>query len=153
MLSIPSPTPPPKKSVLWHWMRALERNLLRNPYTLMIFCNISPLNHVWLFVTPWTVTSQSPLSLGFFRQEYWSELPFPPPGNLSHSGIEPMTSASPSLPEDSLPAESLGRPILHNSFKLFMHVSDQSTNGHLSHWTSWWLEPHLFCLPLYLPGT
>ena len=40
------------------------------------------LSHVWLFETPWTVAHQAPLSLGFSRQEYWSGLPCPPPGNL-----------------------------------------------------------------------
>ena len=39
------------------------------------------LSHVWLLVTPWTVACQSPLSLEFSRQEYWSGLPFPPPGS------------------------------------------------------------------------
>ena len=41
-----------------------------------------PLNHIWLFVTPWTVARPVPLSQGFSRQEYWSGLPFPPPGNF-----------------------------------------------------------------------
>ena len=41
------------------------------------------------FVTPWTVTHQAPLSLGFPRQEYWSGLPFPYPGDLPDPGIEP----------------------------------------------------------------
>ena len=40
------------------------------------------LSHVWLFVTPWTVACQAPSSMGFFRQEYWNGLPFPPPRNL-----------------------------------------------------------------------
>ena len=40
------------------------------------------LSHVQLFATPWTVALQAPLSMGFSRQEYWSGLPFPPPGNL-----------------------------------------------------------------------
>ena len=44
-------------------------------------------------VTPWTVACHDPLSLGFFRQEYWSELPFPPPGDLPDSGIEHTTPA------------------------------------------------------------
>ena len=51
-------------------------------------------SHVWLFATTWTVAHQAPLSMGFFRQEYWSGLSFPPPGNLPESGIEP---ASPEL--------------------------------------------------------
>ena len=40
------------------------------------------LSHVQLFMTPWTVAHQAPLSMGFPRQEYWSGLPFPPPGDL-----------------------------------------------------------------------
>ena len=46
------------------------------------------------FVTPWTVAHQIPLSTGFPRQEYWSEMPFPCPGDISHSGIEPTSPAS-----------------------------------------------------------
>ena len=46
------------------------------------------LSHVQLFVTPWTVGHQAPLSLGFFRQGYWSGLLFPPPENLAHPGIK-----------------------------------------------------------------
>ena len=41
-------------------------------------------------VTPWIVALQAPLSMGFPRQEYWNGLPFPPPGDLPHPGIEPM---------------------------------------------------------------
>ena len=51
------------------------------------------LNHVQLFVTPWTVAPQSPLSMGFSRQEYWSGLPFPSPGDLPNPGIEPGSPA------------------------------------------------------------
>ena len=47
------------------------------------------LNIVWLFVTPWTVARQAPLSTEFSRQEYWSELPLPPPEHLPNPGIEP----------------------------------------------------------------
>ena len=46
------------------------------------------LSHVQLSVTPWTVVQQAPLSVEFFGQEYWSGLPFPPPGDLPHPGIE-----------------------------------------------------------------
>ena len=55
------------------------------------------LSHVLLFVIPWTVAHQAPLSMGFPRQEYWSELPFPPPGDLPDPGIKPMSLASPAL--------------------------------------------------------
>ena len=43
---------------------------------------------VWLFATPWTVAYQAPLSMGFYRQEYWSGLPFPSPGYLPDPGIK-----------------------------------------------------------------
>ena len=52
------------------------------------------LSHVWLFLTPWTVACQAPLSIGFSRQEYWSGLPFPPPGYLPDPGIEPVSLVS-----------------------------------------------------------
>jgi len=45
------------------------------------------------FVTPWTIAHQAPLSMGFSRQEYWSRLPFPPPGDLSDSEIELVSLA------------------------------------------------------------
>ena len=54
------------------------------------------------FATPWTVARQAPLSMGFPRQEYWSGLPFPSPGDLPDQGIEPMSSA---LQVDSLLSE------------------------------------------------
>ena len=52
---------------------------------------------VQLFVTLWTVASQAPLSMGFFRQEYWSGMPFPIPGYLPNSGIELASLVSPAL--------------------------------------------------------
>ena len=54
---------------------------------------------VRLFVTPWTVAYQAPPSMGFSRQEYWSGLPFPSPGDLPNPGIEPR---SPALQADTL---------------------------------------------------
>ena len=59
-------------------------------------CVLSHFSHVCLFVTLWTVTHQAPLSMGFSRQEYWSELPCPPPGDLLNPGTEP-TSLFPAL--------------------------------------------------------
>ena len=47
--------------------------------------------------TPWTVARQAPLSVGFSRQEYWSGLPFPPPGDLPDPGIKPASLVSPAL--------------------------------------------------------
>ena len=66
-------------------------------------------SRVQLFETAWTIACQSPLSLGFSRQEYWSGLPFPPPGGLPIPGIElePMSPVSPALQADPLQAEPL----------------------------------------------
>ena len=50
-----------------------------------------------LFVTLWTVAHQAPLSMGFSGQEYWSGLPCPPPENLPHPGMEPMSLTSHAL--------------------------------------------------------
>ena len=50
---------------------------------------VKPLSHVRLFATPWTVAYKAPLSMEFSRQEYWSGLPFPSPGDLSDPGIKP----------------------------------------------------------------
>ena len=58
---------------------------------------LSHFSHVWLFETQWTVAHQAPLSTGFSRQEHWDELPCPPPGDLSNSGIEPGSLMSPAL--------------------------------------------------------
>ena len=66
------------------------------------------LSHVQLFATPWTVAYQGPLSMGFSRQEYWSGLPFPSPGDLPNPGIEP---GSPALRADTLPSETPGKPL------------------------------------------
>jgi len=52
-------------------------------------------NHVWLFAIPWTIVHQDPLHVGFSWQEYWSRVPFPPPGNLLDLRIEPMSLMSP----------------------------------------------------------
>ena len=83
----------------------------------------------------WIVTCQAPLSMGFFRQEYWSGLPFPFPGDPPDSGIEP---GSPVLQVNSLPLSHQGSP------KIFQATSEYdnefihslfSTNDHCTVWT------------------
>jgi len=54
-------------------------------------------NRVWLFATLWTVACQAPLSMGLSRQEYWSGLSCPPPGDLPDPGMEPVSLMSPAL--------------------------------------------------------
>ena len=70
-------------------------------------CTCLSLRCVPLFVTPWTVAHQAPLSMGFSREEYWNRLPFPFLGDLPHPGFEP---GSPALQAVSLPSELPGKP-------------------------------------------
>ena len=58
----------------------------------------------------WTVAHQAPLSMGFSRQEYWSSLLCPPPGDLPNPGIKPLSLASPALQAGSLSTEPPGKP-------------------------------------------
>ena len=67
---------------------------------------------VQLFATPWTVVHQAPLSMGFSRQEYWSGLLFPPPGDLRNSGTEPESPVSPALAGGFFTTEPPGGIIL-----------------------------------------
>ena len=68
---------------------------------------VQSLSHVQLFFDAWTIAPQVPPSMGFSRQEYWSGLRSPPPGDLPNSGIKPR---SPALQVDSLPSEPPGKP-------------------------------------------
>ena len=68
---------------------------------------VKSLSRVRLFVTPRTVAYQAPPSMGFSRQEYWSGVPFPSPGDLPNPGIEP---GSPALEADALTSEPPGKP-------------------------------------------
>ena len=87
------------------------QELLKEHPIQMCVCVHSLCTCVWLFVTPWTVAHQAPLSMGFSRQEYWSGLPCPPPGDLPKPGIEPGSLMSPALVADSLPLVPPGKPI------------------------------------------
>ena len=60
-------------------------------------CVLSHSSRVPLFATPWTIAHQASLSIGFSRQECWSRLPCPPPGDLPDPGTEPTTLKSPAL--------------------------------------------------------
>ena len=70
-------------------------------------------------MTPWTVACLAPLSVGFSRQEYWSGLPFPSPGDLPDPGIEP---GSPALQADALPSEPPGKPQAMSIADLFLSL-------------------------------
>ena len=78
--------------------------------SVVAMLNVCVLSHSVVsdsIVISWTVTRPAPLSLGFPRQEYWSELPFPPPRDLPDPGIKP---GCPALLVDSLPLLHLGSP-------------------------------------------
>ena len=76
-------------------------------FTIWATKEVKSLSCVWLFLTPWTVTYQALPSMGFSRQEYWSGLSFPSPGDLPNSEIEPRSST---LQADILPFELPGKP-------------------------------------------
>ena len=73
-------------------------------------CVLNPFSRVQLFATLWTVARQTPLSMGYPRQEYWSELPFPSSRDLPNPGIEPVSPVAPALQADSLLPSHQGSP-------------------------------------------
>ena len=67
-------------------------------WKILIDCfMLSHFSHIWFFATLQNIIQQAPLSMGFSRQEYWSELPCSPPGDLPNPGIEPTSVISPAL--------------------------------------------------------
>ena len=88
------------KSHLFVWYHLLEMFRVYQTYWT--------LSRVQLFENPWTVAHQAPLYVGFPEQEYWSGLPFPSPGDLPDSGIEPTSPVTPALQTDSLPLSHQG---------------------------------------------
>ena len=69
-----------------------NKNNLNFSYSYEMKVKVKLLSHVRLYATPWTVTHQAPQSMEFSKQEYWSALPFPSPGDLPNPGIEPQVS-------------------------------------------------------------
>ena len=96
-------------------------------------CVLCHFSCVWPFVTLWTIARQAPLSMGFSRQEYWSGLPYPPPGYLPDPGMEPATPASPALQADSFPTEPPGKPC-----KEYMRILIESTQP--GTWHTVWIK-------------
>ena len=96
----------PKKKTVFHTDLFLR-------YT---YLHVKSLRHVRLFGTLWTIVSPAPLSMKFPRQEYWSGLPFPSPGDVPDLRIEP---GSPALQADSLPSELPGKPRIRKEFTNF----------------------------------
>ena len=97
---------------MWHWLDGRHEP-------------VKSLSRVRLFAIPWTVAYQPPPSMGFSRQGCWSGLPFPSPGDLPGSGIEP---GSPALQADALPSELPGET--HNNHMLHCNTVHVHTHTH-----------------------
>ena len=95
-----------RTSQLWKENDFISRHLLMCMHAQL-------LGHVWFYVTPWIIARQAPLSMGFSRQEHWSGLPWPPPGDLLSLGTK---SASPALTGRFFTTEPPGKPHLLVSF-------------------------------------
>ena len=117
-----SPLPPTSPSCWRHDHQAIQNRAPRfykeDPSESRLELNLSfschicifvvqSLSRIRLFVTPWTVACQAPLSMGFSRQKYWNGFPFHPPEDLSDPRIKPR---SPVLQADSSPSELPGKP-------------------------------------------
>ena len=105
-------------------------------FIMFIYVQVSEwklLSRVWLFAAPWTVARQAPLSLGFSRQEYWSGLQCPSPGDLPDPGIKPR---SPALQVDSLPSEPPGKPYICMCMCMYiymhMNINTHTYNGFIT---------------------
>ena len=129
---------------LWCWWR------LQSPLDCMEIKPINPngkwkkvksLSSVRFFATPWTVAYQAPPSMGFSRQEYWNGLPFPSPGDLPDSGIEP---GSPAFQADALASQPPGNPKSTSNIHRKNSCLSWSSNTlvtwyqELTHWKRHW---------------
>ena len=83
-------------------------------------------------VTPWTVACQAPQSMRFPRQEYWSGLPFPSPGDLPDPGIKPVSPASPALAGGFFTTEPLGSPFVTILMVKYRHLSQTGNSRSLA---------------------
>ena len=94
-------------------------------------CCAYSLSHVRPFVTPWTVPCQAPLSMGFSRQEYWSGLLRPPPGDLPNPGFEPGSLMSPALTGRIFTASATWEEQLHKLGLFKIRKSKQKCKSNL----------------------
>ena len=91
------PLPRPSNTIFPNIPNILLAPFYVSHFYSLLCMHVWLLSHAWLFKTPWTVAWQVPLSTGFSRQEYWSGLPCPPPGDLPNPGIELASLISPAL--------------------------------------------------------
>ena len=103
---------------------------------------LSSFGRVWLLAILWTVTYQTSLSMGFSRQEYWSELPCPLPGDLPDPGIKPRSLISPALAGGSLPLAPPGKSVN----KIYWH----QVSSDMTHWEGYNITFTVCMLKLHL---
>ena len=121
------------KDVVWEYIAFILLTLVKAKMIVM-YSDAQLCPSLWDSID---VACQAPLSMEFSRQEYWSGLPFPSPGDLPNPGIEPSSLVSPALQVDSLPLVPPGKPPewLINCTLKFPHLV-------LSQWL-WWKKPWL----------
>ena len=107
------------QETLIHKRALVYQSLSLNPTIQWVVIVVQSLSRVRLFVTPWTVALQAPLSTGFSRQEYWSGLPFTPLGVLPDSGIKSTYPTAPAVQANSLPPSHWGSPPAPDMLLLF----------------------------------
>ena len=145
-------------------------------YQDIVICSVCLLSHlgcVWLFATLWTIAHQTPLSMEFSSQEYWSGLPCPPPGDLPEPGIKPTSLMSSALASRlfttsttwEVPFSAILQHKIKRIKKKFLSSSEYQlslwpNSDHLSHiWEKknsfqisclfWFICPDWFCLCAY----
>ena len=84
------------KPMFPQWLNICS-SVVQDEFREYVFCVLSHFSCIQRFATLWTVARQAPLSMGLSRQEYWSRLPFPSPGDLPNPGIKPTSLTSPAL--------------------------------------------------------
>ena len=90
----------------------------------LVLCHAQSFNRAGLFCDPWTVAHLAPLSMGFSRQEYWSGLPFPPPGDLLNTGIKPVSLISPASAGRFFTTEPPGKSLLYVIWRQILSWGD-----------------------------
>ena len=136
-----------KESDMAEWL-TLSLSLFTFLHSFLWRSCVCVLSHVWLFVTPWTVTHQAPLSMELPRQEYWNGLPFPPPGDLPDPGVKYTSPASPTLAGRSLPLSHLGSHYGEIIFPIWK-LSVVSYGFHVEVYTPWYAHKGLHNLLLF----
>ena len=101
-------------------------------------CVLSHFSRVHLFATPWTIAHQAPLFMGFSRQEHWSGLSCPSPGNLPDPGIEPVSLTSPALSGDLFTTSAIWEAF--NGYEFEQSSGNSEGQGSLACCSSWGLK-------------